>query len=247
LLKLDLIPAEFKVAEINRKVLLGSIPLLVGVLALWVLLFFAVKGTIARTEKELAETTVVADKVRGLEQETADKKGELDPIQGKVDFVKDADASGEPFWDRFHKINQYIYDRVLMTNFSITPPSAVSFTVEIQNTEDAGRFLVNLMQCPHVSGIQIEGGARPLQGIYWLHRLCRCLIHPARSARPFHPRRATHPRRSTRPHSRRATWTHPRRATRWGGRHWRGSARPGGHIFLCHGFIGTTKRRQHKQ
>lgn len=157
MLKIDLLPAHYVIARRNRKTLVLCIPVLVGVVAVWLLLLFNVKATIARTEKELEETTAIANKVRDLQQEATTKKGELAPIEAKVNFVKDADASGEPFWDRFHKINKYIYDRVLMTNFSITPPTSVSFTVEIQNTEDAGRFLINLMRCPYITGIQIGG------------------------------------------------------------------------------------------
>jgi uncharacterized membrane protein YgcG len=134
-----------------------SIPLLVGVAVLWLLVMVKMNNDITKTTAELETAKQQADAVRKLQDETKAKQAELDPIQAKVKFVQDADLSGLPFFDRFHKINQYIYDKAIVRSFSITPPGAVSFSVELANTEDAGRFILNLIRCPYITGISISG------------------------------------------------------------------------------------------
>ncbi len=162
MLKLDLLPAHYTIARRNRKVIFMSIPLIVGVAFLWLLVTMQLSHTIARTQAELEETKAEADKVRKLQEETEKKKAELQPIQDKVDFIMAADKSGRPYWERFHEINKFIYERAIMTRFAITPPSSVSFEVELETTEDAGRFILNLIQCPAITGISISG--QPAQG-----------------------------------------------------------------------------------
>ncbi|MHB8995798.1 MAG: hypothetical protein ACYC63_11150 [Armatimonadota bacterium] len=157
MLKVDLLPAHYAIARRNRKTIFLSIPLLVGVAVLWLLVMVKMNNDITKTTAELEETTRQADAVRKLQDETKAKQAELTPIQDKVKFVQAADVSGLPFFDRFDKINQYIYDKSVLRNFSITPPGAVSFSVELANTEDAGRFILNLIRCPYITGISISG------------------------------------------------------------------------------------------
>lgn len=157
MLKVDLLPAHYAIARRNRKTIFMSIPLLVGVAVLWLLVMVKMNNDITKTTAELETAKQQADAVRKLQDETKAKQAELDPIQAKVKFVQDADLSGLPFFDRFHKINQYIYDKAIVRSFSITPPGAVSFSVELANTEDAGRFILNLIRCPYITGISISG------------------------------------------------------------------------------------------
>lgn len=157
MLKVDLLPAHYAIARRNRKTIFLSIPLLVGVAVLWLLVMVKMNNDITKTTAELEETTRQADGVRKLQDETKAKQAELTPIQDKVKFVQAADVSGLPFFDRFDKINQYIYDKSVVRNFSITPPGAVTFSVELANTEDAGRFILNLIRCPFITGISISG------------------------------------------------------------------------------------------
>lgn len=157
MLKVDLLPAHYAIARRNRKTIFLSIPLLVGVAVLWLLVMVKMNNDITKTTAELEQATRDADVVRKLQDETTAKQAELTPIQDKVKFVQAADVSGLPFFDRFDKINQYIYDKSVVRNFSITPPGAVSFSVELANTEDAGRFILNLIRCPFITGISISG------------------------------------------------------------------------------------------
>lgn len=162
MLKLDLLPAHYTVARRNRKVIFLSIPLLVGVVLAWLLVMVQMNSTIARTQKELDETTVLAEAVRKIKGETEKQKAELKPIQDKVDFVLAADKSGSQYWERFFEINKFIYGRAVVTRFSITPPDTVAFDVEVETTEDAGRFILNLIQSPDITGISISG--QPVAG-----------------------------------------------------------------------------------
>lgn len=162
MLKVDLLPAHYTVARRNKKVIILSIPMLVGVGLAWLLVMVSMNSTIAKIQAEYDDTKTQADVVRKLQGETEAKKGELAPIQAKVDFILAADKSGGQFWERFHQINRYIYDRALVTSFSITPPDSVSFNVTLDTTEDAGRFILNLIRCPYITGISISGS--PSQG-----------------------------------------------------------------------------------
>lgn len=157
MLRIDLLPKT--IVQGRRNVKMAGI-CLVAVLLSAVVMFLMlqqVKSDIATTEEKLADAKRRADEVRRLQSETSSKKGELAPIQARVDFVEAADNSGEQFFDRFWKINEYIYSGAQMTQFQISPPSSVSFTVLLGDTTEAGRFVLNLIRCPHITGIQIGG------------------------------------------------------------------------------------------
>ncbi|MCK4324097.1 MAG: hypothetical protein KAW89_06165, partial [Armatimonadetes bacterium] len=62
--------------------------------------------------------------------------------------------------DRFHSINKYIWaepQMPRMSSFSITGGSSVQFTVRVQGTAGVGRFLLNLLRCPDLTGISYSG------------------------------------------------------------------------------------------
>lgn len=156
-LKINLLPKAITQGRRNAKVAMIcgiAVLLSLGVMFLWIQ---QINANIGRANERLAEVTVVADEVRAIQGETATKQAELDPIQAKIDFVEDADTSGLPYFDRFWKINEYIYQNAQMTDFQITAPSSVSFTVTVNGTTEAGRFLLNLIFCPHINGIQVSG------------------------------------------------------------------------------------------
>ena len=157
MLRVDLLP---RVIVQGRRNVTMAMFCLIAVVVTAVVMFLAlqqVKNNIAQTEVKLADATQRADEVRKIKNEATAKDGELAPIQAKLDFVDAADASGDQFFDRFWKINEYIYARPQMTSFEISPPASVSFTVQIADTTEAGRFLLNLIRCPHIAGIQISG------------------------------------------------------------------------------------------
>ena len=157
MLRVDLLP---KVIVQGRRNVHVAMFCLIAIVATAVVMFLAlqqVKNRVAETERLLADATIEADVVRKTKAEATAKEGELAPIQAKIDFVDLADASGEQFFDRFWKIKEYIYFRARMSSFEISPPASVGFTVHIADTTEAGRFLLNLILCPHITGIQIAG------------------------------------------------------------------------------------------
>ncbi|MFO7947895.1 MAG: hypothetical protein R6V19_13910 [Armatimonadota bacterium] len=157
MLRIDLLPRSIARGRRNVKLAFIGVAGIVAALILVFLWLGQVNADIARTEQELAEVKEKADAVRALKTEAQNKQAELDPIQAKVDFVKEAGESGEQFFDRFEAINEYIYARAQMTDFSISPPNNVSFTVNVNGTSEAGRFVLNLIRCPHLQGIEISG------------------------------------------------------------------------------------------
>ena len=157
MLRVDLLP---KVIVQGRRNVKASVFCLIAIVLAGIVMVLAlqqVKNNIARTEEKLADAKQRADAVRKIKKEAEAKQGELDPIQAKIDFVDNADASGEQFFDRFWKINEYIYAQAQMSSFQITAPSTVAFTVQVADITEAGRFVLNLIQCPHITGIQVSG------------------------------------------------------------------------------------------
>lgn len=173
MLKIDLLPRQIAIARTNKILIaLIIVLLLVEVGALGAVLL-GVKARQGEVATELEEQTRIANEVEGLEREIGQKEGELKPIQDKIDFIAAADTCGEQYWDRFHAINEYIYERAQMTRFSITMPNSVNFTVIVGDTTEAARFVLNLVHCPTLSnisvsglpaGVSIEGAGRGLAG-----------------------------------------------------------------------------------
>ncbi len=157
MLKIDLLPRHFAVARTNKIMIALLIMVLIVVMLGWAGAVMMVKRQIGTTNAELDNIEPTAAKVEELEAETAQKQSELAPIEGKVDFVAEADESGVQYWDRFHDINEYIYDRAQVTRFSITNPSSVNFTAIVGDTTECARFVLNLIQCPALSDISISG------------------------------------------------------------------------------------------
>jgi len=156
-LKIDLLPRHFAVARTNKRILtIGVILLLMVGVGFW-LKYKAIRGEIAGTEQAIAEVKPTADEVRRLEAKISEKQGWLDPIKAKLDFVEKADKTGEDYFDRFHSINEYIWEQAQMSSFSITGGSSVQFTVEVQGTAGVGRFLLNLLRCPDLTNISYSG------------------------------------------------------------------------------------------
>ena len=157
MLKIDLLPKHFAIARTNKRILTIGIILLVVVGAGFGLKHKDIRGEIAKTEEAIAEIKPTADDVRGLEGETSEKQGWLDPIKAKIDFVEQADKTGEEYFDRFHSINEYIWGQAQMSNFAFSGGSSVQFTVEVQGTAGVGRFLLNLLRCPDLTNITYSG------------------------------------------------------------------------------------------
>jgi hypothetical protein len=156
-LRIDLLPRQIAIARTNKLLIALIIALLLIELGVLGAMLMGVKGQIATTSAELERVSAIADEVTKLEGEVAQKEGELAPIQAKVDFVDEANESGEQYWDRFHAINEYIYENAQMTRFSITGGSSVNFTVTVGDTTDAARFLLNIVHCPALSNVSVSG------------------------------------------------------------------------------------------
>ncbi len=89
--------------------------------------------------------------------------------------MTDADECGGHYWDRFHAINEYIYERAQITSFSITGGSAVNFNAVVGDTTECARFVLNLIRCPLLTDVSFSGlpaGAarakKELSFSYWL-------------------------------------------------------------------------------
>jgi len=98
--------------------------LLVVVMLGWLAVVMNTKSRIAEFNRKYDEVKPIADKVRDLEGKKAAKEGQLAPIAEKVKFVEEADKSGEQYWDRFHAINRYIYDKAC----ALSPASSSACT-----------------------------------------------------------------------------------------------------------------------
>jgi len=133
------------------------IVLLIVTLVGWMAIVGGVKSKIAVANAEFNEVKPTADKVRKLEDETASKQSDLQPITDKVNFVADADECGGQYWDRLHAINDYIYEKAQITSFSITDENVVNFNAIVGDTTDCARFVLNLIRCPLLTNVSFSG------------------------------------------------------------------------------------------
>lgn len=157
MLRIDLLPSSIARGRRNVRIaVLGGAAIIVTLVVMFLWLS-QVKANVAEVQEELTEVKERADYVREKQSEAESKQSELDPIQAKIDFVTEAEKSGDVFFDRFYKINEYIHAQAQLTEFSITPPENVSFGVRVNGTSQAGRFVLNLIRCPHLARIQVSG------------------------------------------------------------------------------------------
>ena len=166
MLKVDLLPRQFAIARTNKKLLALILLILAGSVVGWFLYFAKIKTDISSAQAQLEEAKPDANKVRDLQAKAASKQSDLQPIQDKLQFIARADRSGAVFWDRFHQINEYIWERAQVSSFSITPPSSVQFTVTVHGTQETGRFLLNLLRCEALTNINMSGlpAGKSIQG-----------------------------------------------------------------------------------
>lgn len=179
MLKIDLLPARIPRARTNKKILA-----LLGLLLIAALLGFGFLMTTAQTKLaaanvELQKATEEANKVTAIESETQAIQSRLQPIADKVKFCEQADECGYPYWERFFAINEFIYGGAEMRFFGIMSRNApglvgdgspealyhqagpagtdCAFAVRVKNTNEFGRFILNLIRCPEISDIRIQG------------------------------------------------------------------------------------------
>lgn len=157
MLRIDLLPRHFAVARINKLVMAVMILILIVVMLFWGGMLMATGRKIAAAEQRYQDAHGDAQKVRALEDETKQKRAELAPIAAKVKFVGDADRSGEQYWDRFHAITKFIYDRAQVSRMAITPPGNVNFDAVVGDTTECARFVLNLIQCPALTQVSVSG------------------------------------------------------------------------------------------
>ena len=182
-MKIDLLPNWVRHAITNKKLL----AVLVLLLLVWGL---GVASLLLKTGKELSvaqdeldNATRRADEMRKIEGEAQAISGRLKPISDKVDFIAQADESGYAYWDRFYEIAEYIYGGAELHFFGImarpagglvgdgTPealynlagPAGVdcAFAVTVKNTNEAARFILNMIRCPELSDIRISYSIPP--------------------------------------------------------------------------------------
>ncbi len=157
MLKIDLLPRQFAIARTNKK-WIGIFAVLLAVVVLGFFIWFGGIGSqIEKVQADVDEVKPIADEVRALRSEKQSKEADLQPIKDKLQFIAQADRSVSVYWDRFHAINKYIWDRAQVSAFTITPPDTVQFTVTIHGTQEAGRFVLNLLRCPALTNISISG------------------------------------------------------------------------------------------
>ncbi|HJN16077.1 MAG TPA: hypothetical protein QGH10_11320 [Armatimonadota bacterium] len=156
MLRIDLLPGHFAQAKAAKACLALAAVALILAIAGCGFVFMGAKSKQARLTEELAEWKVKADVVRGLETDLQGVEAETAPIGGKVEFIEQADGSGEQYWAAWDDVNQYIYARARVLDVAVSGAS-VNFNVEVPDTTSVGRFVLNLIRCPHISNIQFGG------------------------------------------------------------------------------------------
>lgn len=178
-LKIDLLPARIPRARTNKKILALLGLLLIAALLGFGFLMTTAQAKLAAANEELQKATEEANKVTAIENETQAIQARLQPIADKVKFCEQADECGYPYWERFYAINEFIYGGAEMRFFGIMARNApglvgdgspealyhvsgpagtdCAFAVRVKNTNEFARFILNLIRCPEISDIRIQG------------------------------------------------------------------------------------------
>lgn len=151
MLRIDLLPKSFRIARLNKLLLVGMLVVLGLAAAYWLQTGATINAQIAETERQIASVRDAANQYDKTMAELGEKQAELQPIADKIKFVEDADKSGEIYWELYHKLKRYIWAQAQMENFSIRPPNGCSFTVRVTGTTQYARFLLNLLRCPDLT------------------------------------------------------------------------------------------------
>ncbi len=160
MLKIDLLPEHFAAARAAKAVLLLMIVLLLATILGCFGVLMLKKRELGRVTQERDKAKAEAAEVDELEKQAKAKEDLAAPIGAKVTFIEDADGCGEQWFAAFDKVNRYIYARARVTSFTIEAPNQVHFVAELPDTTSVGRFILNLVRCPDISGIRI-GGSPP--------------------------------------------------------------------------------------
>jgi len=163
-LRIDLLPRHFAVARRNKGLIVLMvvlvIPVLIGMMS-WTAKLSADKAAI---QSQIDKVRPDADKAQELSSEATAERAKVAPVQQKIAFIAAADECGGQFFDRFYAVSEWISNKARISNFTITPPNTVSFSAELQNSEDLARFILNLLRCPHLTGISITSSGGALAG-----------------------------------------------------------------------------------
>ncbi len=157
MLRIDLLPPGIRTRRLHKLLVALVVAILIAETGVLFAMFRGIRAERREAEETLAEVKPIADQVRSIDSDISAREAELQPIADKIEFVDEADASGEQYWDRFHAINAYIYERAQVTSFSIQEPDSVSFNVILGDTTEAARFVLNLMMCPVIHNLSISG------------------------------------------------------------------------------------------
>jgi len=182
-LKIDLLPARIPRARTNKRILALLGLVLIAALLGFGFLMTTTQAKLAAANEELQKATEEANKVTAIENETQAIRARLQPIADKVKFCEQADECGYPYWERFYAINEFIYGGAEMRFFGIMSRNApglvgdgspealyhvsgpagtdCAFAVRVKNTNEFARFILNLIRCPEISDIRIQGSVPP--------------------------------------------------------------------------------------
>jgi hypothetical protein len=171
-LRIDLLPAHFAQRRLIKKMLAISVVLLLATVGAWAALIMKTKGEVADKQAELDRVKDRASVVDKIRSETGKIKNQRDAIEPKVDFVDSTRDAAVAYFDRFHKINEYIPETAQLTLFDLSgTPGQDEITVNrvrlqvITGTDQGTAELIfSLRRCPHIANFTVssqhqQGGA----------------------------------------------------------------------------------------
>ena len=159
-LKIDLLPGHFAQRRTIKRMLLISVFLLAGTVVLWGLFFGNVKRQVVAADKKLDDLTEKAKIVDTITRERSSIQKQAKAIEPKIKFIESTRDTAGQYFDRFHKINEWIPEYVQVTRFQLSGApgtdevtiNQVSLSVVTGDEAQTARFLHQFRQCPHISG-----------------------------------------------------------------------------------------------
>jgi len=159
-LRINLLPRTYAIARRNTALFVLVLAVVVASIFGWLAVVGALKVQDNAVQADIAKVKPDADRYTQLTGDAQAASSRVQPLQDKLDFIAAADTSGGQFFDRFYAINEFIAGTAQVTSFTINPPTSVSFMVTMP-AADYPRFMLNMIRCPHLTGISISGVTQP--------------------------------------------------------------------------------------
>lgn len=143
MIKINLLPKT-----LNQKAVLRNTALLFGALLLVLLAAgigysFKLQGDVNREEALAAETEAYEQRVKAIQQQTAQILAAIQPMQAKLDFINNVLKYNLEFPKLYEQVATWTYDKAVLSGLQ-SDGTNVTLRARVKNLDDLGRYMLNM-------------------------------------------------------------------------------------------------------